>query len=169
MKISKETISIIKAFSSLNNNLLFKKGNVIVTKNAKDGQAINTVIGRAVVPEEFPQDFGIYNLREFTSLIETFSSPEFEFFPDKNFVMISEGNYSIKYGFADTIGLIYPKKDSQEYDELIVEFFLSVDDIKKLRKAANALSAPDLFIEGNLIGTSCVSVMQNSHLPQLMS
>ena len=154
MKISKETLFIIKSFSDLNINLFFKQGNVIATKNAKDGQAINTVIGRAEVKEEFPIDFGIYNLKEFLGIVDSFSEPDFQFFDDKNFVLITENNYSIKYGFASPDSLIFPKKNSQVFDKLFVEFFLTSDDLKKIKKVGNVLGVKDLLIEGGLTGLS---------------
>lgn len=154
MKISKETLSIIKSFSYLNQNLLFKKGNVITTKNAKDGQAINTVIGRAEVAEEFPVDFGIYNLKEFLGVIETFKEPEFIFEEDRNFVYIKEDNYSIKYGFANIDSIIYPKKDSQDFTKLFVEFFISAENLKKIKKVGMVLGVKDLVVEGGMTGIS---------------
>jgi hypothetical protein len=154
MKISKETLTIIKSFSYLNQNLLFKKGNVISTKNAKNGQAINTVIGRAEVTEEFPIDFAIYDLKEFLGVIDTFKDPEFIFDEEKNFVFIKEENYSIKYGFANKDSVIYPKKDSQDYTKMFGEFFISAENLKKIKKVGMVLGVKDLVVEGGLTGIS---------------
>lgn len=154
MKISKETLSIIKSFSYLNQNLLFRKGNVISTKNAKNGQAINTVIGRAEVKEEFPMDFAIYDLKEFLGVIDSFKDPEFIFDEDKNYVFIKEENYSIKYGFANKDSVISPKKDSQDYTKMFGEFFISAENLKKIKKVGMVLGVEDLVVEGGITGIS---------------
>lgn len=152
MKISKETLSIIKSFSDLNINLFFKAGNVIATKNAEKGLALNTVMARAEIAEFFPINFGIYNLKEFLGVIDTFNDPEFEF--NDCFVEISEGNHSVKYGFAEEDSLIYPSRDKYDYDNLFVEFLLDADTLKKIKKIGNVISAKELIINAGVTGVT---------------
>ena len=71
---SKNTLSILKNFSSLNSNLLIKPGDVIKTITpSKNGMAI------AKVDEKFDVEFGIWDLNKFLGVISLFSTPTFDF------------------------------------------------------------------------------------------
>ena len=60
MKLSKETLSLIKNYASINNNLLFKPGNTLSTIAVS-----NTIMSSSTVAETFPSEFGIYDVNEF--------------------------------------------------------------------------------------------------------
>ena len=92
MKLSNETVSVLKNFSTINQNLVIKGGNKIATMSA-----MKNIVAKAEVLEEFPQEFAIYDLNEFLSAISLFSKPELEF--QEGFVMITEEgtSKSLKY------------------------------------------------------------------------
>jgi hypothetical protein len=54
MKLSKETLGLIKNYASINNNLLFKPGNILSTIAVS-----NTIMSSCTVAETFPSEFGI--------------------------------------------------------------------------------------------------------------
>ena len=83
MKLSNETVSVLKNFSTINQNLVIKSGHKIATMSA-----MKNIVAKAEVIEEFPQEFAIYDLNEFLSAISLFSKPELEF--ENDFVMITE-------------------------------------------------------------------------------
>ena len=57
MKISKETINVLKNYASINSNLLLSPGNKLkTTSNTK------TIASSVTVAEDFPVEFGIYDL-----------------------------------------------------------------------------------------------------------
>ena len=51
MKLSNETVSVLKNFSTINQNLVIKSGNKIATMSA-----MKNIVAKAEVLEEFPQD-----------------------------------------------------------------------------------------------------------------
>ena len=58
-----ETMEVIRNFGTINQNLVFKQGNVLRTvADAKN------VLAKAVLGDEFPQDFGIYDVGEFINV-----------------------------------------------------------------------------------------------------
>ena len=69
MKLSKETVGLIKNFAGINSNLLLKSGNKLATISAQ-----KNVMADAVVTETFP-DFGIYDLNEFLGALSLLESP----------------------------------------------------------------------------------------------
>ena len=82
MKLSNETVSVLKNFSTINQNLVIKSGSTITTMSA-----MKNIVAKADVKEDFPQDFAIYDLNEFLSVISLFTNPELEFKDD--FVIVT--------------------------------------------------------------------------------
>ena len=60
MKLSKETLSVLKNFATINGNILIKTGNRLSTISAQ-----KNVMASTTVSENFDSDFGIYDLNEF--------------------------------------------------------------------------------------------------------
>ena len=83
MKLSNETISVLKNFSTINANLMVKAGSSLSTMSA-----MKNIVAKADVTEEFPSDFAIYDLNEFLSALSLFGKPDLEFGND--FVIITE-------------------------------------------------------------------------------
>jgi hypothetical protein len=70
MKLSTETISVLKNFSTINANLMVKAGSSLSTMSA-----MKNIVAKADVSEEFPSDFAIYDLNEFLSALSLFGNP----------------------------------------------------------------------------------------------
>jgi len=60
MKLSDKTIKLLKNFSSINQSILFKEGSKLRTISV-----MKNILAEATVDEEFPKDFGIYDLVQF--------------------------------------------------------------------------------------------------------
>ena len=141
MKLSNETVSVLKNFSTINQNLVIKGGNKIATMSA-----MKNIVAKAEVLEEFPQEFAIYDLNEFLSAISLFSKPELEF--ENDFVMITEEgtSKSLKYWYSDPSVVTTPTKDIT-MPECEVKFNLSSDTLSTVTKAAAVIGAPDMALE----------------------
>ena len=141
MKLSNETVSVLKNFSTINQNLVIKSGNKIATMSA-----MKNIVAKAEVLEEFPQTFAIYDLNEFLSAISLFSKPELEF--ENDFVMITEEgtSKSLKYWYSDPSVVTTPTKDIT-MPECEVKFNLSSDTLSTVTKAAAVIGAPDMALE----------------------
>jgi hypothetical protein len=131
MKISKETLDVLKNFSVVNPNLVIKEGNKLSTiAEAKN------IMASANVPETFPKEVGIYDLNEFLSALSLINDPELEFGEDS--VIIKSPTASITYRYADTSILTAPQKEVTMPDA-DVNVDLSADDIAHIRRAGGAL------------------------------
>ena len=64
MKLSNETLELLKNFSTINQNLLIKAGNTISTMSA-----MKNIVAKADVAETFTQEVAIYDLNEFLSAV----------------------------------------------------------------------------------------------------
>jgi len=132
MKLSKETISVLKNFSAIQPNLVVKPGSTISTlADAKN------IVAEATVKETFPQEFGIYNLNEFINALSLVEEPELDF--SENHVNITGKDGSkVKYHFADPSILTKKEKEiAMPPSELRV--VLTDDQINTIRRAAGAL------------------------------
>ena len=141
MKISKETLSILKSFTTINPSIYVNPGHQLRTISTQ-----KTVVAVAEVKDEFETPFGIYDLNQFLSAISIFDNPEFEF-SDK-FVEVSGAGASIKYGFADGNMIMQPPAKNLELPDTIVSFDLPESILKKTMQAANVLSLPNWTVKG---------------------
>jgi hypothetical protein len=158
MKLSNETVSVLKNFSTINQNLVIKGGNKIATMSA-----MKNIVAKAEVLEEFPQEFAIYDLNEFLSAISLFSKPELEF--ENDFVMITEEgtSTSLKYWYSDPSVVTTPTKDIT-MPECEVKFNLSSDTLSTIQKAAAVIGAPDMALEsGSLKVTDKKNATANNY------
>lgn len=140
MKISKQTLDILKNFASINQNVLIKAGSRLATRTVAKNVFVD-----ANVEDEFPQDFGIYNLSEFLGVVSLFSEPEFTF--SDSSVTITQGKNKVTYLFASPEVLDYPEKNIV-MPKTDVEFELSEENLKSLQKAGAVLGSTDLLIQG---------------------
>lgn len=141
MKFSKETIEILKNFSSINLNILFKEGNRLVTKSPA-----NTIIADIEIKEDIEKEFGIYDLSRFLGVLSLYDSPEIEFNDKK--VTITEGKTSVDYYGAEPEILTYPSK-TVNFPAVYGEFNVEASQIAKALKAAGVLGCNMFTFEGD--------------------
>ena len=142
MKLSNETVMVLKNFSSINQNLVIKSGNSISTMSA-----MKNIVAKAIIKESFPSDFAIYDLNEFLAALSLFSKPELDF--SKDFVIIREEggeSKSLKYWFSDPSVVTTPTKEIK-MPSTEVSFNFSSDTLSQIQKAAAVIGAPDMALE----------------------
>ena len=140
MKLSKETVGLIKNFAGINSNLLLKSGNKLATISAQ-----KNVMADAVVTETFP-DFGIYDLNEFLGAMSLFEDPELTF--NDKWVTIEQGGNSIKYFAAEASVLTAPQK-AITFPDPEIEFNMSANMLSMIQRTASVLRASDVSIVGD--------------------
>lgn len=144
MKLSKKTIDVLKSFVPINSNILIQPGNSLKTISVAEN-----IIASAEVDEEFPQEFGIYNLSEFLGALSLFKEPDVTF--SEKVVQIRDAqnpSFSLKYVGASKDILVYPKRDVK-VPPFDVEFDLSQEQIQSILKGATVIGAPHLQVNGS--------------------
>ena len=142
MKISQETIDVLKNFSAINQNLVIEQGNKISTiAEAKN------IMASCEVSETFDKDIGIYDLNEFLSASSLIEDPEFVF-GDQS-VSIKSDLTSLTYRYADRSILTSPEK-GVNMPEADLKVELSAEVINYLRRAGAALNHPIVSITTNV-------------------
>ncbi len=152
MKLSAETIALLKNFANIQPNLMFRAGSEIKTiAEAKN------IIAKATIPETIPQDFGIYDVNDFLSSLSLFSDPTFNFSADGKCVTLKEGKSSLTYYFSDEASLTYPQKDVT-MPPADATFVLTADVLRNLQRATSLLSVSTVSVESTDAGGIAISV-----------
>ena len=142
MKLSNNTLSLLKNFSTINQNILFKQGSKLRTISV-----MKNILAEATVDEELPKDFGIYDLNQFLNGLGLHHNPELDFEND-GYVVIREGKMRSKYFFADPQVIISAPEREITLPTEDVKFELSTQQLDKLLKAAAIYQLPDLAVKG---------------------
>ena len=99
MKLTENTVNVLKNFSTINPNLLVKEGSTITTMSA-----MKNILAKANVDEQFNQQFAIYDLNEFLSSTSLFKTPVIDF--ENQFLTINEETSKgtkLKYFYSCTL------------------------------------------------------------------
>lgn len=146
MRLSDTTITILKNFAAINENIYFRKGNVLRTI-AESGH----ILAVAKVNEIFETEFAIYNLNEFMNGLRLFKQPEIEFTDEgrNNFAMIREGSTCIKYMLTPPTLVKAPENRDIALPSKDVCFQVSEEQFEKLIKAANIFGLEDITVVGD--------------------
>ena len=162
MKLSSQTINVLKNFSTINQNLVIKEGSNISTMSA-----MKNIVAKAKVEEDFTKEFAIYDLNEFLSALSLFGTPDLDF-QDDYVVITEEGSAkSLKYWYSDPSVVTTPTKDiTMPSNE--VKFDFSSDSLAEITKAASVIGAPDMVLEkGKLRVTDKKNTTANDYATEL--
>ena len=153
MNLSEKTFNLLKNFSSINQSILFKKGNTLRTMSV-----MKNILAEADIEEEIPQDFAIYDLNEFLAALSLFEKIDLDFKDD--FVVITEGGDSrraLQYWYSDPSVVTHPKTDITMPDP-DVQFEFASSTLSEVTKAASIIGAPDMVLEGTSKGNAVIKV-----------
>ena len=142
MKLSDKTILLLKNFSSINQSILFKQGSKL-----RSISVMKNILAEAIIDEEIPKDFGIYDLNQFLNGLSLHQSPELDFTNDQ-YVVIKEGKMRSKYFFADPSVIVSPPEKEITLPSEDVSFVLASQQLEKLKKAASIYQLPDISAIG---------------------
>ena len=142
MKLSESTVKLLKNFSSINQSILFKEGSKLRTISV-----MKNILVEANVAEEFPRDFGIYDLNQFLNGLDLHANAELNF-DNQEYVLIKEGRMRSKYFFADPSVIVAPPEKEITLPSEDVEFVLTSQQLEKLKKASSIYQLPDVSVIG---------------------
>ena len=150
MNLSNETVSVLKNFATINQNLVIKSGSSISTMSA-----MKNIVASAEVKEVFPTEFAIYDLNEFLAALSLFEKPNLDFKDD--FVVMTENNTALKYWYSDPSVVTTVTKEIT-MPECEVKFSFANDLLSNVQKAAAVIGVPDMLLEGTDSGVASLKV-----------
>ena len=138
MNLSDNTLGILKNFAGINNSILVKEGNQLRTISV-----MKNILAEAEIPEDFPRQFGIYDLNQFLNGLSLHQDPDLDF-SEQSYLTIIEGRRKVKYFFADPQVIIAPPEKEITLPTEDVCFQLESITLEKLLKASAVYQLPDL-------------------------
>lgn len=145
MKLSENTIEILKNFATLNPSIQFRAGSELTTIAPN-----RTLYAKAKVVESFPSDFAISDLNKLLAKLSLYKDCELEFESDRLIFKSSDGRRSdyIKFSSPKVIISLDPNKKigMTNPDH---EFDLSNEDLLWQRKSAGISNSPYMIFYGD--------------------
>ena len=168
MKISKETLAVLKNFAAINNSLAVTEPNCIFT--ASPGGSLHAIYDSK---EKFPK-FGIYEMSEFLAIISLFDLENTDFdFQDSHVIITYERN-RVVYAYMDPD--ILPvndiledsSKDYKSVDGFDGNFSLTAQEIGNLQKASNIMKLEYIMVRMKE-GKGIISLIPEGSTPKDVS
>ena len=142
MKLSSNTTMVLKNFATINQNLVIKEGSELLTMSS-----MKNIVAKAIVEENFPKEFAIYDLNEFHASLSIFKSPVLEF--EEQYLTIKEEDQPHKkltYFYSDPSVVQSPTKTITMPSEE-VKFHLDMNKLLEMKRAAGVIGSPDMVLQ----------------------
>jgi hypothetical protein len=157
MKLSNETLNVLKNFAGINSGIEFKTGNKIATISST-----KTVLAKATLTDEFPQDFCIYDLNQFLSVHSLGKDTELDF--DANNVVFKSGRSKTKYRMTAKTMIVSAPEKELTLPSVDGSFKLKDEDLAQALKNAAVLGSNNIAFEsdGSKISVTCFNAKDDS-------
>jgi len=142
MKLSNETLTVLKNFSSINQGIQFKQGKKLSTVSSS-----KTVLATANLKDDFPKEFCIYDLNEFLSVQGLYKDCEIDF-TDSD-VIFKSGKRSGNYRMTAKEMIVTPPEKEINLPSVDCEFTLTAEDYDAIMKASSILSSPNIAVKSD--------------------
>lgn len=145
MKLSTETLGVLKNFGNINSGIFLKQGKTVKTVSSH-----KNILAQATIPDEIPSDFGIYDLNEFLSVVSLHKDDLSLDFDSKNVVISGRGGRSkIKYRACEATMITTPPEKQLQMPDAEIQFELTAEDFRWILDAANVLGSPQISVESD--------------------
>ena len=145
MKLSNETLSVLKNFGAINQGIYFKQGKTLKTVSSH-----KNILAEVTIKEEIPADFGVYDLNNFLSVVSLHKDePSFEFDSKHVLIVGNKGRSKIKYRFCEPTMIVVPPEKQLTMPDAEISFELKAEDFDWILRAASVLSSPQIAIESD--------------------
>ena len=139
MKLSKQTMAILKSMAGINSNIHILPGNELVSVSPG-----RNIMFRSTVEEDFPTEFALWDLSQFLGTYSLFSDAEIEF--RDTALRIKSGRQTCEYHYADP-RLVEGCRPPSKFNlpEVKVVFELSQQELNDILRASSVLQLPDIL------------------------
>ena len=145
MKLSNETLSILKNFGAINSGILFKKG-----KNLRTVSSQRNILAEVTLNEEIPAEFGVYDLNNFLSILSLHKDdPSFEFDDKQVTIVGNKGRSKVRYRYCAPNMIVTPPEKAITMPDPEINFTLSAEDFEWILRVASVLASPDIAIDSD--------------------
>jgi hypothetical protein len=138
MKFSKDTLAILKNFSSINPGIVLKEGSFIMTRSMG-----KNIYAESTIDDVIDSDLGIYDLNGFLSVLSLVGDePEIEHDTTTSTITIKNGKTKVFYRSADESTIVQPKKriKTESFDDSLVSFSLPAESLQQIQRVSRAMA-----------------------------
>ena len=141
MKLSTNTINILKNFSQICQGIVIFPGGELKTKNESE-----SIFAVAKVEETFGKEFAIYDLSEFLSVMSLFTEPELHF--EEKFLTISDEKAVASYFYGEKLAIKHPNQNDRiPKRNTCIKFNWSSEDFQKMMKTCAVMKLDHISIQ----------------------
>lgn len=168
MKLSKDTLTVLKNFASINDGIMFRKGSVLRTCDAS-----KQVLAETTISETIDEDFGIYDLNKFLAVLglhQDNSQLQIDTSTKSAIINDTSGRSKITYRICDATMIKNASDKSVKMPEPEVTFTISQADLEFIMRSAATLVTPHIAVtsDGSKIYVSALDDKNTStHSNQL--
>ena len=137
MKLSEQTLTVLKNFAAINSGVVIQSGATQRTMSPE-----KSVLVEATLEDAFPCQFGIYDLNQFLGNTLAMNSPDMDF--SSNMVMMKDDVMIVKYNSCNPELIISPPNKELVLSDPEVVFDLSQSLVNRLLKLASMNNLPHL-------------------------
>ena len=142
MKLSENTVHVLKNFSSINQSLQFKSGNTLKTISP-----LKTIFVEATVEENFPKEFALYDLNKLLAKVSLYKDADLSFDDDKLNISANKKSDYIKYCSPKVI--VTPPDKSITFGAPDCSFTISQEDLDWMKRSAGISGSPNFVFESD--------------------
>ncbi|CAB4141198.1 sliding clamp [uncultured Caudovirales phage] len=149
MKLSSNTLKVLKNFSEINNTIYIRKDSPLLTVDAQ-----KRIVADVTLETAFPETFAIYNLNEFLAVNSAQDNAELTFEGDKIVFVGSGGKGRLEYFYSDPSTVQDPMNTRKKIptvfyeDSVVMRFTLSDEELRCMRQNASLLSLTHISFVG---------------------
>ena len=144
MKLSEDTVNILKNFSSINQSLQVKPGNTLKTISP-----LKTVFVEATVTETFPREVAVYDLNKLLAKVSLYKEAELEFGDDKLNITTESKKKKDYISYCSPKVIVTPPDKAISIGEPDCTFSVSHEDLEWMRKSAGISGSPNFVFESD--------------------
>jgi len=144
MKLSENTVNILKNFSSINQSLQFKSGNVLKTISP-----LKTIFVEATVGETFSKEFALYDLNKLLAKVSLYKDADLSFDDDKINISTDNKKKSDYIKYCSPKVIVTPPEKQITFADSDCSFSLSQEDLDWMRKSAGISGSPNFVFESD--------------------
>jgi hypothetical protein len=153
MKLSNDTLNILKNFASINSGIVFHQGKTIKTISGN-----KNILAEATITEEIPVEFGVYDLNNFLTVLSLHKEEPVIDFGDKMAVISGlSGRSKLNYRFCDPTMVVAPPAKPIAMPDAEIAFELTDSDLEWVIRTSSVLSSPNIAVvsDGSKISLQC--------------
>jgi hypothetical protein len=152
MKLSENTVSVLKSFAVINQGIEFNAGGTLQTISPQ-----KSIMAKAEIDDTFPAQGCFYELNRFLGVLTLFDDPQLQF--NEKFVTVHDTKRSVNYTYADPQMIVTPPSKEIQLPAIDIAVTIKWEDLSNTLKAASVMGLPEIAIssDGSVINLEAIS------------